>query len=181
MGFRKRIASLCVGLMVCVVGSGVAVASPVSAPVIAHVEDYTTDDGYDPVLAYVVKDGDSVRFDSERAIADGASEELLAVGDFINLYAFAAEADGDDRFTFRYWGNWCGPGHSGPEDPVDVLDTACMHHDKCYAAAGYLDCDCDQAFIDEVDSVYDDMGKLEKVAARAAQALFQAQKVYCKR
>lgn len=40
-------------------------------------------------------------------------------------------------------GNWCGPGCSGPSEPVDATDRCCMIHDKCYDANGYFNCQCD--------------------------------------
>jgi hypothetical protein len=42
------------------------------------------------------------------------------------------------------YGNWCGPGASGPGAPIDDLDACCMAHDQCYDREGYLDCDCDR-------------------------------------
>ena len=41
------------------------------------------------------------------------------------------------------YGNWCGPGCSGPSAPVDDVDRCCMVHDKCYDREGYFDCQCD--------------------------------------
>ena len=69
----------------------------------------------------------------------------------INIFSYVdsnplSSVDPVGLLDFRYWGNWCGPGWTGgqfhtpyiPYDetfykpPVDKLDTACMHHDKCY-------------------------------------------------
>ena len=181
MRFKKLVAVLCAGLMMSFVGTGAAVAAPSVDSNHVTVQEYTTDDGYDPVLAYVTNDERGIRFDSERAITDGASEELIAVGEMINVYSFAAQADSDDRLSLPVWGNWCGPGHSGPGAPIDRLDTACMHHDKCYGSKGYLNCACDQALIDEINRYYSKMKATEKVAARAVQAYFTAQKAWCKK
>lgn len=62
------------------------------------------------------------------------------------------------------YGNWCGPGLSGPGDPVDSLDSACKQHDNCYDAAeipyeDYAECrpgdkrSCDQAFVDSMNAL----------------------------
>lgn len=34
------------------------------------------------------------------------------------------------------YGRYCGPGHSGPGEPVDAIDAACRRHDAAYKAAG---------------------------------------------
>ena len=31
-----------------------------------------------------------------------------------------------------FYGNWCGAGRSGPEEPVDVIDKCCQEHDLCW-------------------------------------------------
>ncbi len=55
---------------------------------------------------------------------------------------------------FAIYGNWCGPDHpkvmEPPPEPLDLLDTACMHHDYCYVEKGYLNCDCDKALVKEL-------------------------------
>lgn len=45
------------------------------------------------------------------------------------------------------YGNWCGPGNSGPGAPIDRVDQVCCRHDKCYSDRGYLDCSCDRELI----------------------------------
>ena len=54
------------------------------------------------------------------------------------------------------YGNWCGPNHpvniDSAEDPIDKLDAACRRHDMCYAANGYLACECDATFREEVEA-----------------------------
>lgn len=54
---------------------------------------------------------------------------------------------------FAYHGNWCGPGHSGPEPPIDQLDAACMWHDNCYASWGYDCCSCDSNMIAKINKL----------------------------
>ncbi|WP_322421758.1 phospholipase [Jeotgalibacillus haloalkalitolerans] len=39
---------------------------------------------------------------------------------------------------------WCGPGCSGPGDPINELDAACKAHDECYRDTGnWCVCDAD--------------------------------------
>lgn len=180
MKVKKAIVLLFIGLLMSFGSNGVAVASTTNEYTTNNASNYTPDNGYTPLLAYIVNDGHRTYFDSERAIADGASEELIKVGDFINLYSFAMQSDKNDRISLPLWGNWCGPGHSGPRAPQDLLDTACMHHDKCYGNKGYFNCACDQALIDEINRNYSHMKTAEKIAARAVQAYFTAQKAWCK-
>lgn len=45
------------------------------------------------------------------------------------------------------YGNWCGPGCSGPGDPISPVDACCRFHDYCYTAFGYFSCTCDEALI----------------------------------
>ncbi|GEM_PF-2195280 len=42
-----------------------------------------------------------------------------------------------------WYGNWCGPGCSGPSAPIDGVDNCCKQHDLCYARYGYFWCPCD--------------------------------------
>lgn len=41
------------------------------------------------------------------------------------------------------YGNWCGPGCSGPGAPISAVDTCCQKHDRCYGSRGYFACSCD--------------------------------------
>lgn len=36
---------------------------------------------------------------------------------------------------------------SGPDDPIDLLDTRCRTHDLCYAANGYFNKACDRHLV----------------------------------
>lgn len=41
---------------------------------------------------------------------------------------------------------WCGPGCSGPEQPINPIDAACKTHDECYESSKDR-CLCDQEFL----------------------------------
>lgn len=88
-------------------------------------------------------------FDADRAEADGASEYLLAAGDAFNRFAAGQVGKSDPtlRLSMPGYGNWCGPGHSGPGAPVDTIDSLCQKHDQCYAARGYSACSCDRELL----------------------------------
>jgi hypothetical protein len=47
------------------------------------------------------------------------------------------------------YGNYCGPGCSGPGDPIDSVDSCCKEHDDCYTDAKTLKqyCECDQQLL----------------------------------
>lgn len=47
------------------------------------------------------------------------------------------------------YGNWCGPGYSGPGDPIDVVDMCCKSHDQCYDQRGYSTCSCDKELLQQ--------------------------------
>lgn len=46
------------------------------------------------------------------------------------------------------YGNWCGPGCSGPGDPISAVDVCCKEHDLCYSKKGYFNRSCDDALVD---------------------------------
>jgi hypothetical protein len=56
------------------------------------------------------------------------------------------------------YGNWCGPGHSGPDTPIDAVDEACCRHDQCYCERGYADCSCDRGLIAGLLDAIDEAG-----------------------
>lgn len=130
------------------------------------------------IKPYIKKKGEVLHFDIEQARFDGATQDVLEVGNLFNQYSVAA-TDKESRLGFPAWGNWCGPGHSGPGKPTDLLDTACMHHDQCYGDPVTPQCTCDQKLIDEINSKYSRMRKPEKAMANVIVAYFKAQKLWC--
>ncbi len=45
------------------------------------------------------------------------------------------------------YGNWCGPGCSGPGAPISPVDACCKAHDICYDENGYFSKSCDDKLI----------------------------------
>lgn len=115
-------------------------------------------------------------FDESEARKNKADDLTLEIGNNFNLISQEHEAArngvGKDRVSLPIWGNWCGPGHSGPGAPTDLLDTACMHHDKCYGKKGYFSCSCDQQLIDEIWRNFWKMKAAEKAMAVAVATYF---------
>lgn len=83
-----------------------------------------------------------------------------------------------ERFSMPVWGRYCGPGHSGPGDPIDLLDNACMHHDNCYNWGGN-NCACDLALIKEIDTVFPRMAPPAQKMARIVRAAFVLKTMGC--
>lgn len=115
-----------------------------------------------------------IYFDTNKAREAGVSTDLLAVGEDFNQVSLAY-ADKKSRIGIPVWGNYCGPGHSGPGKPIDRLDTACMNHDNCYARRGYFSVECDRQLIAEIDANIGRMGRGEKAMAYAIRTYFKAQ------
>ncbi|MCX5719089.1 MAG: hypothetical protein NT055_03830, partial [Nitrospirae bacterium] len=57
-------------------------------------------------------------------------------GGDVNFYAYTANnpVNRKDPKGLNWYGNWCGPGGSGPA--TDCYDSACKRHDKCYEDCG---------------------------------------------
>ncbi len=84
-----------------------------------------------------MKQCDMKLIESARAIAaDRSNPWTLRVKAKILSWAFSlrskAGRNGPSFLKFRFHGNWCGPGHGGPGDPISKLDCACKEHDLCY-------------------------------------------------
>lgn len=121
-------------------------------------------------------------FDKEAAQAAGENQFVIEAGENFNMimeqnHEGQSRGDGEDgamqkELSVPIWGNWCGPGHSGPEPPVDTLDTLCMCHDKCYAARGYFNCYCDAQLKAEIDRFAHRMTPRERSMAAAVKMAF---------
>jgi hypothetical protein len=73
-----------------------------------------------------------------------AEVSLSSLSPYNGIWGPAELATGVQPALSCIYGNWCGPGCSGPEDPVDDLDTCCQIHDNCYNARGWGACSCDR-------------------------------------
>lgn len=120
----------------------------------------------------------SVYFDTTAARAAGASAEILDIGQTINQLASAQDTAGNGamaaRLSLPIWGNWCGPGH-GAGPALDVLDSICRKHDRCYGSRGYFACSCDRAIVSEIRQNAHRMKTRERATAAAVSTYF----TYC--
>lgn len=94
--------------------------------------------------------GNILGFDANRAKLNGASEIVINAANSYNTQSPSAgfRLNGaSTQVSFPVHGNWCGPGHSGPGTPIDLLDTRCQTHDRCYAKNGYFNKSCDRTLV----------------------------------
>lgn len=130
------------------------------------------------IKPYIRTTADGVRyFDEQAARNDHVDEVTIEVGNNFNLISSAYEKAkhpeyGTVRMSIPVWGNWCGPGYSGPAAPKDYLDTACMHHDICYGEKGYFNCSCDRELINEIWRNMSKMKRKERLMASAVLIFF---------
>ena len=73
--------------------------------------------------------------------------------------------------AFPYYGNWCGPGYSGPKDPIDALDALCQSHDFCYVDYP-SSCLCDRLLLGGTMAIYGDLTGTAKTKAAGIIAFF---------
>ncbi|TLS37007.1 phospholipase [Pseudalkalibacillus caeni] len=66
---------------------------------------------------------------------------------------------------------WCGPGCSGPEEPINEVDAACKAHDFCYKKYG-PSCKCDIAFMKQLEPLVNPYTE----EGRHAQVMYQYMK-----
>lgn len=74
------------------------------------------------------------------------------------------------------YGNWCGPGCSGPDSPIDDVDNCCKKHDKCYEKNGYFSGKCDKKLLKCLRSKIDN----ETEKGRAAGIIYSFYSLYRK-
>lgn len=146
----------------------------------------TTEEVDKAVMKYIeLSDNKYPRFNFSKALDDGASADLLQIGEVINVLHENEISSASKLQTrvgaFKVWGKYCGPKHSGPGKPIDILDAACKRHDDCYAKRGYLKCSCDQILINEINRDLPRMSKLAKTHAYAIKTYMLAQKAWCKK
>ena len=122
-----------------------------------------------------VKNG-VVKFDIKKAKKKKLDRKNLNIGKTINKISETMELykkysngslskKNEMRRGMKVWGRYCGPGHSGPGKPKDLLDSLCKKHDKCYSKKGYFACSCDRALMKSILTNLKRMkGKQRKVA-----------------
>lgn len=85
--------------------------------------------------------------------------------------------------SFSLHGHYCGLNHGDATfktAPVDVVDAACMEHDRCYGKH-YLDCRCDADFIDNLQQLKKTkLSKKTKSAAELMISWFESSPCKCK-
>lgn len=189
---RKALAIACIAFAPVAISHQVAFALPLPiadqpASSTANLELGELTSG---VERYLVPTSSGVAFNTEAALAAGEHSQIIQAGQNFNRIQQAQNHDSSPQpahasnsyssehyaqpqgIKIPVWGNWCGPGHSGPGTPVDTLDTLCMRHDKCYAQRGYLSCYCDAQLKAEIDRFSHRMGSKERAMAAAVKLAF---------
>ncbi|MGV0325973.1 hypothetical protein [Corynebacterium confusum] len=106
---------------------------------------------------YIVSESHgSVRFDAERAIEDGVDSRIVEIGSQANEMMADQNSERSDRqrrdLNPGNYGRWCGKNNSGPGEPINSLDRACMGHDHCLNIKR-PDCDCDREFVNKLREI----------------------------
>lgn len=110
-------------------------------------------------------------FNTKAAQSAGASSETLEAGAIFNEMA-ASPSGVSPQNGIPVWGNYCGPFHGGSGLPIDVLDSYCQMHDRCYAELGYLNCVCDATLVALINNNLDKMSSNARPVAIAISAYF---------
>lgn len=106
----------------------------------------------DELKVFTVKDKKATLFFTEKLEANPATEEgndELATqgyswGDFCYPYYVMGINIG-----YNHCGKQCGDnGYMGGGTPRNSMDECCRAHDRCYAAFGWGDCECDEILLD---------------------------------
>lgn len=137
-----------------------------TAPAVSAITEQSGDAAIEAAFLKYTVGTNPPMFDTDAALGDRASDFLIAIGESYNDWQWAHSGA---RASFPYHERWCGPGHSGPGAPIDTLDTAYMHHDKCYAARGYNSCSCDRELVAEINRNYGRMATGEKIKAQGVK------------
>ncbi|MDO4686445.1 MAG: hypothetical protein Q4A92_07825 [Corynebacterium sp.] len=125
----------------------------------APVEDGPSEEEIrDAIMSHQTKRDDGIElFDPESAERDNVDPRIIEVGKIYNGMVLEQKALTDPGMVqeivpLEDYGNWCGPKNSGPGEPINSLDRACMGHDHCLNL-GRDSCTCDQEFIDKLRSL----------------------------
>lgn len=86
-----------------------------------------------------------------------------------------------ERGTFLIHGNYCGPGNRSPRPPIDALDVACMHHDRCSPPRGQVaTCACNARLHREAEAVSLDPNQPESLRDTAGLVADTATALPCR-
>lgn len=92
----------------------------------------------------------SKRFDTKRAAENNVDPRIVEIGEQANYLLVDYNTTKSDKqlrdLNPTNYGNWCGKNNSGPGDPINSLDRACMGHDHCLNIKRPV-CDCDRGFV----------------------------------
>lgn len=186
---RKFLTIACLSLIPIVAGQQVAMATSIdpsgSASYVAQSPQGqpSLDELTAGIERHLISTGQGIKFDVDSAIGAGEHELIVEAGRDYNKVVQAQRGQSGSMLDsgrpgmslnagFGVWGNWCGPGNSGPGAPVDTLDTLCMRHDKCYAQRGYFSCYCDAQLKAEIDRWAHRMTSKERAMAAAIKLAF---------
>ncbi|MFD5868955.1 hypothetical protein ACFWGD_10155 [Corynebacterium sp. NPDC060344] len=98
----------------------------------------------------------SVYYDTRTAENDNVDRRIVEVAELVNQLEREASSEPgqiqpNDLNPTNY-GRWCGKNNSGPGDPIDELDRACMGHDHCLNI-NRPTCDCDREFVNRLRQI----------------------------
>ncbi|QPK94387.1 hypothetical protein HCQ94_01380 [Actinomyces sp. zg-332] len=145
--FKKILSSLLLFGLVFFGYAGIANAEDIN---ISHYSNNTsTIEQFEKLAQPYLKTYINVKvIDTDKAREDKASSDFLISAELYNTKVLA-EAGIKDKggFPLINYGKYCGPGNSGPGQPIDDLDTACRSHDRCYGRHGYFNSQCDRDFV----------------------------------
>lgn len=124
-------------------------------PVNAYSKPSSDEQLVEELLQYAQLDatGNIQYFDISEAVSDKADSAVIDAAKVFNSSTFSADQGSSvsgvvsPQWGIPVHGNWCGPGHSGPAAPIDLLDTRCQTHDRCYATQGYFNKACDRQLV----------------------------------
>lgn len=92
-------------------------------------------------------------FNAEKATANGVDPRIVEIGELSNRMIIEEQEGTPPNGTYDLnptnYGNWCGANNSGPGEPINSLDRACMGHDICLQQGTYV-CDCDTRFVNSL-------------------------------
>lgn len=113
------------------------------------------------IFSHQIKREDGIElFDPESAKRDNVDPRIIEVGTTYNQMILEHKGLTEPGMVQEIvpgedYGNWCGPTNSGPGEPVNSLERACMGHDHCLNT-GQNACDCDAEFTANLKGLRDE-------------------------